>query len=236
MKMIRSVVCALSITISGVNYSHASGIPTVDIAAVMQNLMEYIGQINEYAEQANRYMEQIRNAEQQLESVSELSNLASLADSLQSLQDQYDRMRNNIQDIQGILDDPSAALTGDLLALLHSMQYYDDCADMGAGVQKDVCDRGFKTKVADVAQDNATISKLQQDIRAMEKLLQELQSSSTLKKSTDTAGSINAKAAIAAMENQQYEANKHLLESQREADEAKKQQRLEKIRRTPASF
>lgn len=52
----------------------SSGIPTVDVAAIAQNVLSYVGQLGEYAEEATRWQERIAHFKKQIQAYSDQLN------------------------------------------------------------------------------------------------------------------------------------------------------------------
>jgi hypothetical protein len=234
MRVIRNVVCALSITIGGANYAQASGIPTVDIAAVMQNMMEYIGQLNEYIETADRYVNQFTNMEEQLKSVTGVANVVALAKKAQELQSQYERMTNNFERLKSMAEDPLSLLEDDIdfKRLFDKLQVYDNCANL-SGVEKERCTYDFVSKVAEVDDNTKNLEELNEVFDKVKEFNDDLRDADTQKKLADAAARIQ----LAAYERQLIEEREQtktaLAKAKREAYEAGEKQRLEEIEVTP---
>jgi uncharacterized phage infection (PIP) family protein YhgE len=237
MRVIRNVVCALSITIGGANYAQASGIPTVDIAAVMQNMMEYIGQINEYAETALRYADQITNMEDQLNSVKGVADIAALAKKAQELKSQYDRMADNFDKLKSMAEDPLSLLDSDadLKKLFEKLQVYDNCADL-SGVAKEACDYDFASKVKDIDDNTKNLKELNDNLKDITNLTQKLERAGTQKESTDALGEIQIAVYEHQIKQEQELAKRALAEAKRESDKVRNEQMQDEVIRKKAGF
>lgn len=97
-KSIYTLVCSLIIgssSLTTVNVANASGFPTVDIANLVQQLMNYLNYMQQLQEQIQHTKNQIENLKEiSVPSIDSLKNISYLSQSLQDMYDLWNKYAN----------------------------------------------------------------------------------------------------------------------------------------------
>lgn len=102
-KSIYTLVCSLVIgssTLTTVNVANASGFPTVDIANLVQQLMNYLNYMQQLQEQIQHTKNQIENLKEiSVPSIDSLKNISYLSESLQDMYDLWNKYANEYNEL-----------------------------------------------------------------------------------------------------------------------------------------
>jgi flagellar hook protein FlgE len=214
---------------------NASGIPTVDIAAIVQGIQEYIGQIMEYAEQAERYAQQMTNWQKEMNNMAGLRELGMLINSIEDIQAQAQKLQNKYQGMQDLLDDPSTAFDKDtnLKELLKKLQVYDNCANIVDAEQKNICYYKFNSQLMELEGFKQDKKDLDGMFKRISEFNSKLQNSDNQKMTLDLIASSNQMLLEMEAKKQAIELANAEMQRQREVDEIRQKQYYENARATP---
>ena len=102
-KSIYTLVCSLVIgssSLTSVNVANASGFPTVDIANLVQQLMNYLNYMQQLQEQIQHTKNQIENLKEiSVPSIDSLKNISYLSQSLQDMYDLWNKYANEYNEL-----------------------------------------------------------------------------------------------------------------------------------------
>lgn len=102
-KSIYTLVCSLVIgssSLTTVNVANASGFPTVDIANLVQQLMNYLNYMQQLQEQIQHTKNQIENLKEiSVPSIDSLKNISYLSQSLQDMYDLWNKYANEYNEL-----------------------------------------------------------------------------------------------------------------------------------------
>lgn len=99
------------------NNATASGIPTIDVAAIAQNIKSYIDELKEYAVEANRwvttlmqYRQVVEHYAQELKNTTGISDIVSAVNSAEGLYEEAMKVKENSLNLQAMVKED---LTGE---------------------------------------------------------------------------------------------------------------------------
>lgn len=139
---IKPLIAALAITGAialPASQAHASGIPTVDVAAIAQNLMAYTADVAHYAEVLTQWKQQYEQMTAQLNQMKQqyeaITGARGMADLLKRI-DLYQSLPPEWQDVYKNVEDAGEALQGIKALSKGQKQYFGTINTSLEGLQK----------------------------------------------------------------------------------------------------
>lgn len=218
----------------------STGIPTVDVAAIAQNVLSYVGQIGEYAKEASRWQERIAHFKKQLQSYSDQLNattgvknsIATLRD-LKQIYSDFGRAYANITDFKNnVLSDPMGFVKGELKDAYAKYTLYDRCDSIKDKESKAMCLVDFTLTAFEEKSLDEAMGQLDLLNQSIADLDQKLRNSSDIKESQDIHNAISSEALKLQMIQTKLDIEAKQYEKQRQINEERKKQLLAKNMRT----
>jgi type IV secretion system protein VirB5 len=209
---------------------YATGIPVVDGMANGLSVEQIAEQISEYEEIIRQWETEIENWGEEFESMTgtrELGNLISnITKEIEWLEEQY-------SDIQSLIDDPSAALSGEAANLLEKFQIHDNCAGIKDEAMKKICYYEFRSRITELSGYNTVSEDLTKTMSKIETLNDKIKNSSDQKQSLDNIAAATKLVAELEAKRQMEELSQTKAAKQREVNDIAQKQKMSKALSTP---
>jgi len=205
----------------------STGIPTADIASIIQRAVQNIKTIEEYKEMATRWKHTITQYKNELKAYeNELASKTGTRDSVKFLKDlkraqEYaDTFGEDFLSLD-ITQDSKSKLAKLKKALYEKYQIFDRCKEIPLlEWQKDACMKDIDKKMESIAMVQAQKEKFEKDNKELDILSKKVANSQDMKESQDIANEINLKMI-------EIQRDIHLLQMQMQDVQAEKQKRID---------
>jgi len=199
----------------------SSGIPTADIASIIQRAVQNIKTIEEYKQMATRWKHTITQYKNELASKTGTRDSVKFLKDLQRAKDYADTFGEDFLSLD-ITQDSKSKLAKLKKALYEKYQIFDRCKEIPLlEWQKDACMKEVDRNVKELATIKAYNEEFQKDNKALKELSKRAANSKDTKESQDLQNAISAKMMdvqrrdqFIQMEFKKNEAHKRTLEEQ----------------------
>jgi predicted nucleic acid-binding Zn-ribbon protein len=180
---------AIKLIVTGLVFTagtiYAAGIPVVDGTAQGTRVQQFVKQVKEYEDALEYWRKEIERHQENINSITGLRDLGDLINTIEELKAQIAWLEGQFEDIQAIIDNPSAALSGEAGRLLERLQLYDNCADIEDDKMRDICYYEFKSQVAELSGYGKTLQDLSKSMNQIKTLNDKIKNSDDQKQSLD---------------------------------------------------
>lgn len=212
------------------NLIFGAGIPTIDVAAIAQSVLNYTATLSEFAKTATRWQEtishyksQLQSYEKQLNATKGIKNSISTLRDLKSIYSNFGRAYSNIRDFKNqVLSDPMSFVKNELKDTYAKYTLYDRCDNIEDVEEKAMCLVDFTITAFESQSIDETMGDLEKLNQSIAELDQKLRNSDDIKESQDIHNAIASEALKLQMmqtkldiENRQYEKQKALNEERK---------------------
>lgn len=181
------------------NVAFASGIPTVDVAAIVQALTQNIKEVQEWATQAQRWSETTTQYKNELTAYQdELMSKTGVRDSVQFLKDlqqlkKYaDAYGEDYLDLANNISNPNSRVGNAAKALFEKYNIYDRCKnDFFQDWEKKNCENTLARETVQIATVQESEKLLNKTITELDDLGKKAANTKDIKESQDMANAIN---------------------------------------------
>lgn len=214
------------------NVVFASGIPTVDIASIVQNLAQDIKEIAEWKEQADRWIDTTKHYSEQLTAYqNELASKTGVRDAvgfvkdLKRVQEYAQAYGDDYLDVAKAMANPSSNLGNLMRSLYAKYNIFDECKnELYKDWQKEACEGKLQREVQQIAYVETTKGLVDKSSENLDKLSKRISASNDIKESQDIANAINMEMA----QMQVIQMRMDMMEKNNQAIAKAEDERLEK--------
>ncbi|WP_026803740.1 type IV secretion system protein [Aliarcobacter lanthieri] len=181
------------------NLMFASGIPTVDVAAIAQSLAQNIKEIKEWAETAQRWGETAQHYSSQLTAYeNELMSKTGIRDSVNFVKD-LDRLKKYAEsygddylDLAKAMANPNSRVGNQARNLFEKYNVFDECNNaIYKDWQKESCQNKLTRQVTQIATVQESNKMVDETSKNLEELSKKISNTQDIKESQDIANAIN---------------------------------------------
>lgn len=181
------------------NLMFASGIPTIDIASIVQNLAQDIKEIAEWKEQADRWIDTTKHYSEQLTAYqNELATKTGVRDAvgfvkdLNKVQEYAKAYGDDYLDIAKAMANPNSRLGHFMRHLYAKYNVFDECQnETYKNWQKEACEGKLQREVQQIAYVETTKGLVDKSSENLDKLSKRISASNDIKESQDIENAIN---------------------------------------------